>query len=65
MTYFLTGIDKAKFKRPVVPGDQMMLEVVVERSRRKIWSFNCIATVDGQLVASANIRCAAVGDKVD
>ncbi|GAW87005.1 3-hydroxyacyl-[acyl-carrier-protein] dehydratase [Bathymodiolus platifrons methanotrophic gill symbiont] len=65
MTYFLTGIDKAKFKRPVVPGDQIMLEAVFERSRRNIWSFNCTATVDGEFVASANIRCAAVGDKID
>jgi len=65
MTYFLTGIDKAKFKRPVVPGDQMMLEAVFERSKRNIWSFNCTATVDGEFVASANIRCAAVGKKGD
>ncbi|NOQ64260.1 MAG: 3-hydroxyacyl-ACP dehydratase FabZ [Methyloprofundus sp.] len=65
MTYLLTGINKAKFKRPVVPGDQMMLEAVFERSRQNIWSFNCTASVDGEFVASANIRCAAVGSKID
>ncbi|MBT3811399.1 MAG: 3-hydroxyacyl-ACP dehydratase FabZ [Gammaproteobacteria bacterium] len=65
MTYFLTSIDKARFKRPVVPGDQMMLEAVFEKSRLNIWSFHCIATVDGEFVASAVIRCAAVGDKID
>ncbi len=65
MTYFLTSIDKARFKRPVVPGDQMMLEAVFEKSRLNIWSFHCTATVDGEFVASAVIRCAAVGDKID
>lgn len=65
MTYFLTSIDKAKFKRPVVPGDQIMLEAVFEKSRRNIWSFNCTATVEGEFIASAIIRCAAVGKKID
>jgi 3-hydroxyacyl-[acyl-carrier-protein] dehydratase len=65
MTYFLTSIDKARFKRTVGPGDQIMLEALFEKSRRNIWSFNCKATVDGEFVAGAIIRCAAVGDKID
>jgi len=65
MTYFLTSIDKAKFKRPVVPGDQMLLEAVFEKSKRNIWSFICTATVDGEFIASAIIRCAAIGNKID
>lgn len=59
-TYFLAGIDKARFKRQVVPGDQLMLEAVFTKSRRNIWSFECRAEVDGNLAASANIMCAAV-----
>ena len=65
MTYFLTSIDKARFKRTVGPGDQIMLEALFEKSRRNIWSFKCTATVDGEFVAGAIIRCAAVGDKID
>ncbi len=59
-TYYLTGIDKARFKRQVGPGDQLILEVIFVKSRRNIWSFECRAEVDGQLAASANIMCAAV-----
>jgi len=60
MIYYLTGIDKAKFKRPVVPGDQLMLEARFVRSKRNLWAFECNASVDGDFVASAEIRCAAV-----
>ncbi len=60
MIYYLVGIDKAKFKRPVVPGDQLMLEARFIKSRRNIWAFECRAEVDGEFVASAEIRCAAV-----
>ncbi len=59
-TYFLAGIDKARFKKQVVPGDKLMLEAVFTKSRRNIWSFECRAEVDGVLAASANIMCAAV-----
>lgn len=59
MTYYLAGIDNARFKRPVVPGDQLMLEVNYLKSKRNIWSFDCRAEVDGELAASAQIMCAA------
>jgi len=62
MIYYLVGIDKAKFKRPVVPGDQLMLKVNFVKSKRNIWAFECCAEVDGEFVASAEIRCAAVVD---
>lgn len=62
MIYYLVGIDKAKFKRPVVPGDQLMLKVKFVKSKRNIWAFDCCAEVDGEFVASAEIRCAAVVD---
>lgn len=62
MIYYLIGIDKAKFKRPVVPGDQLMLEAKFIKRKRNIWAFECRAEVDGEFVASAEIRCAAVVD---
>lgn len=59
-TYFLAGIDKARFKKPVVPGDQLIIESIFIKNSRHIWSFSCRATVATQLVASANIMCASV-----
>ena len=59
VTYYLVGIDKARFKRPVVPGDQLMLEINYLKNKRNIWSFACRAEVGGEFVASANIMCAA------
>lgn len=58
--YYLAGIDNARFKKQVGPGDQLMLEAVVIKARRNIWTFDCRAEVDGQLAASAKIMCAAV-----
>ena len=57
--FYLAGIDDARFKRPVVPGDQLMLEIQYLKSRRNIWSFDCRAEVAGELAASARIMCAA------
>ena len=57
--YYLVGVDKARFKRPVVPGDQLMLEVEVLKQRRGIWTFSGKGTVDGQVCASAEIMCTA------
>jgi 3-hydroxyacyl-[acyl-carrier-protein] dehydratase len=57
--YYLVGVDKARFKRPVVPGDQLKLEVSVIKQRRGIWNFSGTATVDGALCASAEIMCTA------
>ncbi len=58
--YYLAGIDKARFKKQVGPGDQLMLEAMVVKARRNIWTFDCRAEVDGKLAASATIMCAAV-----
>ena len=55
--YYYVGIDKARFKKPVVPGDVLELEVNFERSLRGIGKFNCVARVDGQTVAEATIMC--------
>jgi 3-hydroxyacyl-[acyl-carrier-protein] dehydratase len=57
--YYLVGIDKARFKRPVEPGDQLRLEVQLLKRRREIWVFACTASVAGKAVASAEIMCTA------
>ena len=57
--YYLVGVDKARFKSPVVPGDQVHLEVDVLKKRREIWVFSAVARVDGKTVASAEIMCTA------
>jgi len=57
--YYLVGVDNARFKRSVVPGDQLMVEVIFKKHRRNIWTFETSATVDGQLVVRADIMCAS------
>ncbi|WP_431281196.1 3-hydroxyacyl-ACP dehydratase FabZ [Humitalea sp. 24SJ18S-53] len=52
LVYFMS-IDGAKFRRPVVPGDQMRIHVKKERSRANVWKFEGVARVDGQIVAEA------------
>jgi 3-hydroxyacyl-[acyl-carrier-protein] dehydratase len=52
LVYFMT-IDEARFRKPVVPGDQLQLHVKKERSRGNIWKFAAEAMVEGQLVAEA------------
>ena len=55
--YMLVGVDKVRFKRTVEPGDQLQLKVEVITVKRGIWKFNCEATVEGQLVTTAEIIC--------
>ncbi len=57
--YYLVKIDKARFRKPVVPGDQLILEVSQKMMRRGMGLYDCKALVDGQVVASAEILCAA------
>jgi 3-hydroxyacyl-[acyl-carrier-protein] dehydratase len=56
--FYFVGIDKARFRRPVVPGDQLILEAKVERIRRNIWCFSTRALVGEQEVASADMMLA-------
>jgi 3-hydroxyacyl-[acyl-carrier-protein] dehydratase len=49
------GIDGARFRKPVVPGDTMTIESVVTRCRGRLWGFQCKASVDGKVVAEADI----------
>lgn len=55
--YMLVGIDKARFKKPVVPGDQLMVDVELLRMRRNCASFDATAKVGDEAVASAGIMC--------
>lgn len=55
--FYLVGIDKAKFKRPVEPGDILTLEARFTRNMRGIWMFDVEARVDDAVAVSAEIRC--------
>lgn len=57
--YLLVGVDKARFKRQVEPGDRLQLEMELTKHRRDLWVFSGKATVDGQVAASAEIMCTA------
>jgi 3-hydroxyacyl-[acyl-carrier-protein] dehydratase len=52
--YFL-GMDNVRFRKPVIPGDQLRLELEVTRHRQSIWGFRGKAFVDGKLVAEADL----------
>jgi len=57
--YMLVGIDKARFRDQVVPGDQLQLEITLKRNMRGIGIFTCQAQVDGKMVAEAEMMCSA------
>ena len=56
--FYFAGIDDARFKRPIMPGDQLNLHVEIERQMRGVWKFKGEARVDGQLAAEARLMCA-------
>lgn len=58
--FVLTGLDKVKFKRPVEPGDQLRMELTCLKRRGSFWKMQGIATVDGKLVAQAEISAMEV-----
>jgi 3-hydroxyacyl-[acyl-carrier-protein] dehydratase len=55
--YYFVGIDGARFKRPVSPGDQLIIEVSFLMNRRGMWKFAATAKVDGQIAAEAELIC--------
>ena len=61
LVYFL-GMDNVKFRKPVIPGDQLRLESEITKHRQSIWGFKGKALVDGKLVAEAEFM-AMLGDK--
>lgn len=56
--YYFAGIDNCRFKQPVLPGDQLILEVEIVKEKRGIWKFKAEALVEGKVVASADLMCA-------
>ena len=56
--YFFVGIDNCRFKRPVVPGDVLNLNVSIEKVRGGVWKYNAIATVEDNTCAQAELMCA-------
>jgi 3-hydroxyacyl-[acyl-carrier-protein] dehydratase len=54
---YFVGIDNARFKRPVVPGDQLRLEAEITKNMRGIWKFNARALVGDQLACEAELMC--------
>ena len=57
--YMLVGIDKARFRGQVLPGDQLQLDISLRRTVRGIGMYNCSAKVDGEIVAEAEMMCSA------
>jgi 3-hydroxyacyl-[acyl-carrier-protein] dehydratase len=55
--YYFVGIDGARFKRPIQPGDQLLLKVSITRQVRGIWKYSARAEVAGQVAAEAELMC--------
>jgi len=55
--YYFVGIDGARFKRPVSPGDQLVMEVSIVANKRGLWKFAAVAKVDGSVAAEAELMC--------
>tara|TARA_B100000902_G_scaffold281229_1_gene267127 strand:+ start:692 stop:1153 length:462 start_codon:yes stop_codon:yes gene_type:complete len=55
--YYFAGIDNVRFKKPVYPGDQIILNVKIERILKGIWKYIGTASVDNEVVAEANMMC--------
>jgi len=55
--YYFVGIDKARFKKPVMPGDRLQLNVEIKRFSRGMWWFAAKASVDDQVVTEADLMC--------
>ena len=55
--YLFVGIDKARFKKPVIPGDKLQLKVEMKKSKQGFAVFDALATVEGEVAASAKLMC--------
>ena len=55
---YFAGIDNVRFKRPVVPGDQLLFDVVITQSKRNIYKYKGVARVGGELATEAELTCA-------
>ena len=59
--YYIVGVDKARFRKPVVPGDQLIVEVRGRKRSRGIWKLEGEARVEGRIVATAELLGALRG----
>ena len=57
MIFYFAGIDHARFKRPVIPGDQLVFHVKFEKQKRDLWKFSARATVGDELACEAEMMC--------
>lgn len=57
MVVYFAGIDNARFKRPVGPGDQLILEASIDRQKAGIYRYKCRASVEGHTAAEADLMC--------
>lgn len=64
LVYFMS-IDSARFRKPVVPGDVLHLEVAKNRARGNVWRFECVAKVEGAVVAQATITAMLMDKELD
>jgi len=55
--YYFAGIDGARFKRPVEPGDQLIMDVTLDRAKAGIYKFKGVAHVDGEMACEASLMC--------
>lgn len=62
--FYLVGIDATRFRRPVIAGDQLVIDIDVEWIKRGMWRYLCKATVDGKLAVSAAIICAPGSERL-
>ncbi|MBT8079319.1 MAG: 3-hydroxyacyl-ACP dehydratase FabZ [Gammaproteobacteria bacterium] len=62
--FYLVGIDGTRFRRPIVPGDLLQIDIEVEWIKRGMWRYKCRATVDGKLAVAASIMCAPGSEKL-
>ena len=58
--FFFSRIDKARFRKPVIPGDQMIIELEMLKHRGPLWKFRGKATVNGELVAEAELLASII-----
>lgn len=57
LIFYFAGIDNARFKRPVVPGDQLVFSVTFLKQKRDLWKFSCVARVGDNVVCEADMMC--------
>ncbi|MEY3219938.1 MAG: hypothetical protein RIT27_1295 [Pseudomonadota bacterium] len=55
--YYLAGIDNARFKNPVEPGDQLLIDVRLQKNARGVWKYTATAKVDDKIAATAELMC--------